>query len=156
MMKVLALCSLVLAGCATTTTTTTTNSNDADTYIRAASPRFAQAFSRGDWNSVSGYYTDDAVMMAPNADTARGPAAIGQAFGSFQAMKPSLSLTADRVVQSGDLAYEYGTYRMQLTPPNGAMMNDRGKYLTVWRRMPNGDWKIAADIFNTSMPAPGM
>jgi ketosteroid isomerase-like protein len=28
------------------------------------------------------------------------------------------------------------------SPPSGAMMNDRGNYLTVWRKMPNGEWKI--------------
>jgi ketosteroid isomerase-like protein len=152
-MKVLTLCSLLLFGCATTGTMT---SNDADTYIRTTGARFAEAFNSGDWNAVSGYYTDDAVMMAPNAETALGPAAIGQAFGGFQSMKPNLALTTGRVVQSGDLAYEYGTYRMQMTPPGGATMNDRGKYLTVWRRMPDGTWRIAADIFNTSLPAPGM
>jgi ketosteroid isomerase-like protein len=153
MMKVLAVTSLLLTACATSTTM---SSNDADTYIRTHGPMFAQAFSRGDWPAVSSYYTDDAVMMAPNAEIARGPAAIGQAFGTFQAMKPSLTLTPDRIVQSDDMAYEYGTYRMQMTPPNGALMNDRGKYLTIWRKMPGGEWKIAADMFNTSMPAPGM
>jgi len=31
-----------------------------------------------------------------------------------------------------------------------------GNYMTVWRRMPNGDWKIVADSVNSSMPMPGM
>jgi ketosteroid isomerase-like protein len=153
MMKVFAItitiCSLVLFGCATTTV-----SNDADMQIRAAIPRFMEAFNRSDWNAVAGFYTDDAVVLAPNTEIARGPAAIRQTFSGMEAMRPNLSFSPDRIVQSGDMAYEYGTYRMQITPSGAATITDRGKYLTVWRRMPNGEWKIAADMFNTSMPAP--
>lgn len=47
----------------------------------------------------------------------------------------------DRVVQSCDIAYEYGTY---------------AKYVTVFRRTAAREWKIAADSFNTSLPPPGM
>lgn len=149
----LVLCSLILCGCATTPGTVP---SDADAYIRATGPRFTAAFNRADWAAVSAFYTDDAVVLAPNAEPARGPAAIAQAFAAFAPMRPSLSITPDRIVQACDMAYEYGTYRMQLTPPGAATVTDRGKYLTIFRRMPNGEWKIAADMFNTSMPAPGM
>ncbi len=148
---VLTVFSLVLFGC---TTTGSMRSNDAETQIRASIPGFMQAFNRGDWNAVAGYYADDAVVLAPNMEIARGPAAIKQTFGSLQPMRPNLSFTPDRIVQSCDMAYEYGTYQMQLTPPGAAAMTDRGKYATVWRRMPNGDWKIVIDAFNTSLPAP--
>lgn len=141
---------LTLFGCATMT------SNDADAAIRAAGPRFIDVWNRGDWDAVSRFYADDAVTMAPNAETARGSAAIKQTFSAFQPLKPQLSFSPDRIVQSCEVAYEYGTYQMRLTPPGAAAINDRGKYLTVWRRMPGGEWKIVADMFNTSLPAPGM
>lgn len=144
---------LTLFGCATSGTMT---ANDADAAIRAAGPRFMDVWNRGDWDAVSRFYADDAVAMAPNAETARGPAAIKQTFSALAPLKPQLSFSPDRIVQSCDVAYEYGTYTMQLTPSAAAAMNDRGKYLTVWRRMPGRDWKIVADMFNTSLPAPGM
>jgi ketosteroid isomerase-like protein len=28
--------------------------------------------------------------------------------------------------------------------------------LTVWRRMPDGTWKIVADMINTNQPPPAM
>jgi ketosteroid isomerase-like protein len=31
-------------------------------------------------------------------------------------------------------------------------MTDRGKYMVVWRRGPDGTWKLYRDMFNTSMP----
>jgi len=139
----LLLATVVLAGCATTTT-----SNDAEAFIRAADTRFAQAFNRGDWGAVTAIYANDAVSLMPNADAMRGSAAIRQNFNKMQGTNANLTITPDRVVQSGDIAYETGTYSTAMTG-----MNDRGKYLTVWRRQPNGDWRIVADMINTSLPA---
>lgn len=154
-MKTLALfvafSTLVFFGCATTTTT-----SNADSYIRTATARFQDAFNRNDWNSVASYYTDDAVMLLPNTDAQKGRAAIRAGLTSMAGMSPNLHIMPERIVQSGDLAYETGTYTMAMTPSGGTTMNDRGKYLTVWRRQTNGDWKIVADMINTSMPAPPM
>jgi len=149
---VMTISSVLVFGCATTATM----NNDAEAHIRATGPRFAEALNSGDWNTLESFYADDAVMMAPNAEIARGPAAIRQAFSAFAPMRPRLSLTTDRVVQSCDMAYETGTYQLQLQPAGGSPIQDRGKYVTVWRRMPDGQWKLVADIFNTSLPAPGM
>nr|NIO33253.1 DUF4440 domain-containing protein [Gemmatimonadota bacterium] len=30
---------------------------------------------------------------------------------------------------------------------------EQGKYLVVWKRGEDGNWKLHADIWNTSMPA---
>jgi ketosteroid isomerase-like protein len=140
---VLVLSILLLAGCATTA------SNDADAYIRSQDPRFAEAFNRGDWNTLTGMYTDDAVVLMPNSETMRGPAAIRQGFSAMSGMNANLRIVPESIVQSGDIAYETGRYEMSMTGGS-----DRGKYLTVWRRQPDGTWKIVADMINTSMPAP--
>lgn len=55
------------------------------------------------------------------------------------------------VAASGDLGYTVGRY----TSSSGSGVTatrQEGTYLTVWRRQPNGDWKVQADIGN---PAPG-
>lgn len=147
----ISLVSLLLFGCATASMTT-----DAEAQIRAAGTRFAEALNSGDWAVIETFYADDAAMMAPNMEAARGPVAIRQAFQSFAPMRPRLSIASDRVVQACDMAYETGTYTLQLHPAGGAPIQDRGKFVTVWRRMPDGQWKLVADIFNTSLPAPGM
>jgi uncharacterized protein (TIGR02246 family) len=161
-LAIFAVCSLTLLGCASTDTTSSSGGttsmphNDAEAAIRAAEPGFISAFNSGNAQAFAGYYTDDAVFLHPNADIARGRQAIQQMFSGVAQMKPNLSFSPDRIVQSCDVAYEYGHYQMKMTGPNGSPMNDSGKYLTVWRRMPGGDWKIAADMVNTNLPAPGM
>src|ERR1700674_4876732 len=141
--------SLLILGCASTSTM---SSSDADAYIRGAEPRFIAAFNAGNADTVSSFYADDAVMLPPNQPIERGAAAIrGGVNGFMNAMHPTVNFAPDRIVQSCDLAYEYGHYTT--TSPNG---NDQGNYVTVWHRQPNGDWKIVADSVNSSTPMPGM
>jgi|SRR5438128_701296 len=143
-MRMTVLLSILFTACATYTT----SSNDADTYIRSAEPRFITAFNAGNADSVASFYTDDAVLLIPNAPIARGNAAIRDAYrGAFSAMRPTLNFAPDRIVQSGDVAYEYGHYTMQM-----GSTNDQGNYITVWRRQPNGDWKMVEDSVNSSLP----
>ncbi|HEY5610514.1 MAG TPA: DUF4440 domain-containing protein [Thermoanaerobaculia bacterium] len=148
-----------LMACSVTSTSVTApapTGGTADAYIRAAAQRFATAFNSGDMDGVVSFYTDDAALLPPNADISRGHSGIRSAFSTFIPMKPQLALTTDRIVESCDVAYEYGTFTMKFTPPGAAEMSDRGKFVTIWRKQPNGDWKIAVDMFNTSLPAPGM
>lgn len=58
--------------------------------------------------------------------------------------------TYAEVAASGDLGYTIGTYEMT-TSEAGTAGTVTGTYLTVWRRQPNGEWKVQADIGN---PAP--
>ena len=53
-----------------------------------------------------------------------------------------------------DLAYDRGTYSMTVTPPGAAPIEDRGKYLTIYRKQADGSWKIARVMFNSDLPLP--
>lgn len=50
---------------------------------------------------------------------------------------------------AAEMAYEIGTYRLQLRGP----AQDEGKYLVVWKKA-EGRWRVAADMFNSNR-APG-
>ena len=56
------------------------------------------------------------------------------------------------IKHSGDLAYDVGRYTM-LVPREGGKHQDKGKYLTVWRRQPNGEWLIVADTWSSDLPS---
>ncbi len=49
---------------------------------------------------------------------------------------------------SGDLGYTFGTWEATGADAEGKPAVHTGKYLTVWRRQPDGAWKVAADIGN--------
>ena len=54
---------------------------------------------------------------------------------------------------SGDMALDRGTYSLTVAP-GGSTQTDTGKYVVVWRKI-GGDWKAAADIFNSDLPVSG-
>ena len=43
---------------------------------------------------------------------------------------------------SGDLAYDGGTYSLDLTIPNGPTLKERGNYSLVWTRQPDQQWLL--------------
>ena len=54
----------------------------------------------------------------------------------------------ERVAAAGDMGHHVGTYEITA----GGEVVDRGKFTEIWRRQ-DGEWKMAADIWNSDMPA---
>jgi ketosteroid isomerase-like protein len=54
------------------------------------------------------------------------------------------------IARSGELGYTYGYYRVVRRARGAAdsQVVARGKYVTIWRRAPSGEWKVALDIGN--------
>jgi ketosteroid isomerase-like protein len=48
------------------------------------------------------------------------------------------------------LGFTVGEYTLTGRGPTGAAVQRFGKYLTVWKRQPNGSWKFAVDGGNGS------
>lgn len=128
---------------------------DADrTAIESASERWVAAAGAGAWDEVAGLYTEDAVMMPPNMQTGRGRAAVREQLGGFPPIE-SISFDRVHIDGSGHLAYVHGNYSMTFALPDGTTMDDRGKYIEIWERQADGQWRITRDIFNSDLPAPG-
>jgi uncharacterized protein (TIGR02246 family) len=103
------------------------------------------------------FYADDASLFWPGTPMVTGKAAIRDLLNAFFAT-PSFSLSFQtmkvQVSQSGDLAYSYGINTVTLADPNGNAVSDKGKYLTVYKKQPDGNWKVIADIGNSDLQAP--
>jgi ketosteroid isomerase-like protein len=44
-----------------------------------------------------------------------------------------------------------GAYELTANDTSGKPINDRGKYLEVWERQPDGTWKCVADMWNSDL-----
>lgn len=98
------------------------------------------------------YFAPEASVYAPGMTIVTGDAAIRKAMGEMSTMPGfSLNWTATKADASGDgtIGYTAGTYEMGM---GGA--TERGKYVTVWKKQPDGTWKVTEDIFNADA-APG-
>jgi len=52
---------------------------------------------------------------------------------------------------SGDTAYAVGTYTVKISRKGQEPIEDKGKYLLVWKHTATG-WKVHRDIWNSSTP----
>ena len=108
-------------------------------------------------DEMVGYFLEDAVVLAPNEAIADGKEAIRNMVGDMFAM-PGFAIkwqaTKVEVARSGDLGYSLGTYDLSMNDPEGTPMADRGKYVTVWKKQADGNWKVAVDMFNSDLPLP--
>ncbi|HEV8574545.1 MAG TPA: SgcJ/EcaC family oxidoreductase [Dehalococcoidia bacterium] len=124
--------------------------------IEETNAEFGAAASRGDMAAVAALYTDDAIVLPPNAEMVRGKQAIKGFFDGLVAQMgvPELTLATQQVEEIGDTACEIGAYTLKMRPPGGEPITDIGKYVVVWKRQPDDSWKLAVDIWNTNSPLP--
>ena len=101
------------------------------------------------------FYTDDASVFPPNAPIATGKEAI-RAFLAQGFANAGFAIdwqpTKVEVSRGGDLAYTQGTYELTMNDPKGKPVTERGKYVNVWKKQPDGTWKMVADIWNSDQP----
>jgi ketosteroid isomerase-like protein len=101
------------------------------------------------------YYAPDATVYAPGMPKVTGTQAIKDAVGAMLST-PGTSLTwtptkAD-VSSSGDVGYTAGTYTATTANPAGNSTTETGKYVAVWKKQADGNWKNVEDIFNADTP----
>lgn len=122
--------------------------------IRALAAQWETVMAAKDAKASAEFYAPDGVMMPPGSAIVEGREALTAAWQGLFAM-PGFQLTIDTtkvtVAKAGDLAYELGTYELAFDGEQGPV-RDKGKYVVVWKKV-DGNWKAAADIFNSDGPA---
>lgn len=99
------------------------------------------------WNNK-----DSAAIMKTIADNAivmndslihNGHAAIANNWISG-GVKVLSNIKTSSVIKDSDnkIAYDGGTYSLDLTPPGGPVLKEKGNYNLVWTKQQNGDWKL--------------
>jgi uncharacterized protein (TIGR02246 family) len=103
------------------------------------------------------FYADAAALFFPGTPMVTGKDAIRKTTEALFAT-PGFSLSFQtvkvEVSRSGDLAYSYGTNTVTMNNAQGKPVTDKGKYVAVYRKQPDGKWKVVADIGNSDSPVP--
>ena len=121
--------------------------------IRTASRQYTQLAIDTAWVQWVGMFTEDAVFLPPNAPAQEGRAAIGAWVRTFPPLK-DLRIQPTEVVGRGDLAFARGRYSFTVAVPQQPEQPDSGKYIEIWRKQPDGSWRLFRDIFNSDIPLP--
>ena len=61
--------------------------------------------------------------------------------------------TKVQLAKSGDMGWVSGTYELTMNDASGKPIDDRGKYLEVWEKQTDGNWKCTADMWNSNLAA---
>lgn len=119
--------------------------------IKQVREREIAALSQGRVEDLVTVYTNDAVLMPPNEAQVAGSQALRSwAQGITDQYTVAGRYTGSDVVVAGDLAIERYTGAVTLTPKKGgAPIDERMKGIHVYRRQPDGSWRIAQDIWNS-------
>jgi ketosteroid isomerase-like protein len=125
--------------------------------LRDLDDQWSKAAGSKNVDKTISYYSDDAIVMPPNAAIATTKEAIRNVWRDLLA-SPGLVIswktTKVEVARSGDMAYASGTYELTMNDASGKPVNDRGKYVEVWKKQTDGKWKCGADIWNSDLPVP--
>ena len=129
--------------------------NTIEQTLRDLDDQWSTAAGAKDLEKTVSFYSDDAIVMPPNASAATTKGAIRKVWQELLA-SPGLVIswktTKVEVAKSGDLACLSGTYELTMNDPNGKPINDRGKYVEVWEKHADGKWKCGTDIWNSDLP----
>ena len=123
--------------------------------IRDLDAQWMRAVQAKDTAAITRLYATDGLFMPPNGQALGGRAGAQKGWGNmFAAPGFALSFEPTKVVvaEAGDIAYDIGTYTFSMDGARGRRVEDKGKYLVVWKKE-DGAWKIAADMFNSDLPA---
>jgi ketosteroid isomerase-like protein len=133
--------------------TADTRAADAQT-IRDLDAQWSKTAAAHDVDGTVAYYSDDASVLPPNAPIATNKEAIRAGWAASVGPGVDFSFQSNKVevASSGDMAYDVGTYAVSMKDAQGNPVTDRGKYVAVWKKQPDGKWKAVADTWNSDLP----
>jgi uncharacterized protein (TIGR02246 family) len=123
--------------------------------IEAAYGQFADAILSGQAQKAAEFYAEDASLLphdAPRLDDRAAIVAYWQA--AVDAKASDLSINIREVETAGDYAFESGEASFTIQSTEGTPVKETIKYLAIWKKTANGEWRIYRDIWNSSNPAP--
>jgi len=117
--------------------------------LMALERKWSDMYGRGDVEGIAALLAEDSVLLTPGQSPVVGRENVIEATRALLAADAADGLSvswepqAAVISSSGDMAYDYG--RATTTLADGTVVE--GSYLVVWTRE-DGEWKVAADIFN--------
>ena len=122
--------------------------------IERANRRFGEGIRKGDAAAVGTLYTKDALLMPPNFETIRGREGTQKFWeGAIKMGVKDAILKTEELHEKGETVEEIGNYTLKIHPEGQSPFEDRGKYVVLWKRDSDKEWRLHRDIWNSSLPA---
>lgn len=159
-MAVLAFIATTACSPATSTEAPATDAASVEAAAHHAHDLYLLAINSNNVDAFLGTVTDDIVFLPPNSPAIQGKKDVGawvkDYFGAYQT---SWDKTSKEFVVVGDMAYEWYAYKSEDVPrPDGSAkdtptVNDEGNGINIYRKGPDGVWRVARDAWSTAKKA---
>jgi len=124
----------------------------AEASVRAITQEWVLACNTKHLDDLLELYGPDALVLRSNYAPIRGAAAVREFFfGALDAGLGDVEIDPMRVDVVGDFAYEAGRCKALIPSAAGKRREERGKYLWVLQKQPNGEWKVVADCWSSDL-----
>lgn len=118
--------------------------------------RFSQAVATEGGKAFAKWFADDGVTLSNGKAAVLGLGAItAQAQWDPKDYQLSWVPEGAKMGPSNDMGFTWGRYEGRSKDKNGEPVVVSGRYMTVWKKMPDGSWKVAMDASADAPPAVG-
>jgi ketosteroid isomerase-like protein len=111
--------------------------------------KFAKETAEGGGKAFAAWFAEDGVSLANGQAAVHGREAIAQqATWSPKNYQLQWTPTDGLMSPAGDMGYTWGHYEGHSRDTDGNTKVTSGRYLTIWRKEPDGSWKVTLDASN--------
>ena len=123
---------------------TTVNSGKMLLYDLEA--RFAKDVLARGGAAFADWFAEDGVALGNGAAPLVGKVAIAKSANwDPKIYQLTWTPTDAQMGPSGDMGYTWGHFEGHSKDVNGNPVTTTGRYMTIWRKLPDGSWKVALD-----------
>jgi ketosteroid isomerase-like protein len=128
---------------------------EATDQLLAVSQAFSAALKARDLDRLAALLDPEAIWMPPNDTSLFGAEEVREWWKEYfdYFRLTSISESEREVTINGELAIEQTNYMVVITPVKGSTrIRDDGRWLRVWKRQPDGSWKMWRAMWNSIRP----
>ena len=129
-----------------------------ETYaLNVAKSEFREGFNTGDADRVLSVFAAQFTDMSdgrPNRYWEDAPIKLRRYLAElFRDYEAKLNVIINAITVAGNTAIDYGWHELTLTPRKGGQpLHRRTRYLEVWSKQPDGEWRISRYMDNADIP----
>jgi ketosteroid isomerase-like protein len=126
------------------------------THLMELETQFAGAVAAGGGKAFANWFADEGVTLANGRPPVIGREAIA-AEAQWDPKDYQLTWTAEgaQMGPSNDMGFTWGHYDGTGKDAHGQPVTHSGRYMTIWKKLPDGSWKVVLDASADEPPDPG-
>lgn len=122
--------------------------------VRDLLAEYTRAVNNKDLEGILACFSDEGVMMPPNAPALAGKEALRARYAAFTSGPAvfDVTFTPTEVEVAGDWAFARGDFSGTVADAEGEQARVSSKAIFITRRQGSGSWRIARYIYNSDLP----